>query len=141
MKTKRRETDIVRAILDYLAVQKIPARRMNTGAFSAEYKGKKRFHRFGAPGMPDIMACLPPVGRLLLIEVKREGEEPSKAQEMFLDEFHGVGALAMVAHSVDDVDVRLARIWRRPEDECHCDDPSIPAGAHFDTCPLYVVSA
>jgi hypothetical protein len=100
----RKETEIVKAILEYLAVLGLPHRRMNTGAFKATYNGKTRFHRFGAPGMPDILVCLPPLGRLLWLEVKRPGEKITELQEHFMKEFRGAGALGYVVSSIEDVE-------------------------------------
>src|ERR1700683_4952276 len=57
-----RESEIQKAILDYLAAKHVMAFRMNTGAMQSEYNGKKRFMHFGTPGMADILAF--PVIRL-----------------------------------------------------------------------------
>lgn len=59
------EGAIVRGILDWLQLSGIVAWRNNTGA--AKSPDGKRFIRFGEPGSPDIIGCLPD-GRLLAIE-------------------------------------------------------------------------
>ena len=124
----RRETDIVRAILDYLKVKRVPAWRVNTGAFKAEYKGRVRFHRFGAPGMSDIIACLPPLGRMLALEVKREDGEASEKQEEFLALVKSNGGVSAVVRSIDDVERLLSRVWGGPHEDTASDSSAIAGG-------------
>lgn len=115
-----RETDTVKAILQFLALHKIPAWRVNTGAFRAEYKGKTRFHRFGAVGMADIVgirgwpirwdAQTEPakmLGQFLAIEVKSATGKVSPAQAAFLDTVNAAGGKGFVARSVADVQKEL----------------------------------
>ena len=55
----RKESEILRAILDYLAVcPGVVAFRANVGAVQAEYRGKRRFVRFGVKGMPDVIGSV-----------------------------------------------------------------------------------
>ena len=75
-----KERDLQKAILKYLNAVGIYAWRNNTGSFSGEYKGRKRFVRFSTPGAADIFAVLPRSGRFLAIEVKSEGKKPTPAQ-------------------------------------------------------------
>lgn len=51
-----KERDVQKAILDWLAASHILAFRMNVGAVTREYKGKKRTIAFGVPGMADVLA-------------------------------------------------------------------------------------
>jgi hypothetical protein len=51
-----KESEIQRAILDWLAAERIWHIRLNTGAMAGSHKGKKWFVRFGRPGMADILA-------------------------------------------------------------------------------------
>jgi hypothetical protein len=101
--TRPREQDTVRAILLFLHLHRILAWRVNSGGFRAEYKGKTRFHRFGAVGMSDIIGAVPPTGRVLAIEVKSATGKVTTAQEAFLAQLRGAGGLAFVARSVADV--------------------------------------
>lgn len=55
-KPKERESDIQRAILDWLAAERIWHIRLNTGAMFGTHKGKKWAVRFGKPGLADILA-------------------------------------------------------------------------------------
>ncbi len=101
MKLKVSEHDTQTAILDWLKQKGIFHWRSNTGSFAGEYKGKKRFVRFGIKGAPDIFAVVKG-GRLVGIEVKAPGKKPTADQESFGDNLTVSGALYIVAHSLDD---------------------------------------
>ena len=103
----RRESEILKAILQYLGARGILAFRANTGAFVGEYKGKRRFVRFGERGMPDIHGVLPG-GRALYIEVKGPTGRLSPWQVAQIDRLRRQGALAFVARNVPDVAAMLA---------------------------------
>jgi hypothetical protein len=109
------EGQILNAILDYLAFNKIWHRRMNTGAIKTE----KRFFRFGSPGMADVLAI---VSRHLVgvtsegddwqgwvphpvwIEVKTTKGQQSLAQLSFEEEVSKEGHGYLVARSIEDVE-------------------------------------
>ena len=107
------EGAIVKAILGYLAAERILAFRNNTGAMQAEYKGKKRFMRFGTPGMSDILAFPrfpfnPPVKGLSIerpfwIEVKTEDGKQSDLQKSFQALVEGHGHRYVVVRSIEDL--------------------------------------
>jgi hypothetical protein len=111
------EGAILKQILDYLAARHIFAMRMNTGAVASEYKGKKRFMRFGTLGMADILAfpqikingtlrtvCSPfPVW----IEVKSPEGKQSKLQRSFQEKVENEGHKYIIARSKDDVEAAL----------------------------------
>lgn len=104
-----KEQDIQRAILQYLALRGALAWRANSGAVTATYKGKSRFFRFASiDGLSDIVAAIPPDGRMACIEVKRPGGRLSDKQRSFLAAAQSAGVLAFVATSVDDVAAKLA---------------------------------
>lgn len=116
---QRKESEILKAVLQHLnLLPGVVAWRTNVGAFAGEYKGKKRFVRFGFTGLVDIIGWktethwdrpAPPgigkyhVARFLAIEVKRPGEEPTPEQANFLELVGQSGGLAFVARSIDDV--------------------------------------
>lgn len=52
-------------------------------------------------GRPDIYGCYR--GRMIVIEVKRPGEQPTKLQMHRLEQWAAAGAVAIVAVSVEDV--------------------------------------
>lgn len=98
---KRKESDIQRAVLDYLKARGIMAwRQKSEGTFDA----KRGIYRrgTGTPGLPDIGGILPG-GRALQIEVKAGRNKPTPEQVDFLARARAAGAVAFVAYSVDDV--------------------------------------
>jgi hypothetical protein len=104
---KTPESQVLRSILDYLAARHILAFRMNTGAIKLE----KRFVRFGAPGMADILAF--PVwhdcgkarmGSVLWIEVKAEKGTQSAFQLSFQTQVEAAGHVYILARSIEDVE-------------------------------------
>ena len=109
-----KESDIQRLILDYLKAKKILAFRMNTGAASGTYKGKRWFMRFGSPGMADILCFLPPnhFCHVLWIEVKREGGKLSPDQKAFRDLVQEKGHYYLEANRLDAVKVLLEQGFR-----------------------------
>jgi hypothetical protein len=112
-----KESEIQRAILDYLAVKKILCFRMNTGAMSGEHRGKKWFMRFGVPGMADILAF--PVIQLPIdgyatkricpvwIECKAPTGRQSALQASFEAQVVGEGHRYVLARSVSEVEAAL----------------------------------
>jgi hypothetical protein len=97
---KPTEQDTVRAILQFLTLHRIPAWRINTGAVKIE----RRFLRFGAVGMSDIIAIDSRAsGQWIAIEVKSAKGKVTPAQQGFLNQVTWAGGKAFVARSVDDV--------------------------------------
>jgi hypothetical protein len=106
--SRRREGDLVRAILDFLASRRIWAMRLNTGA--ARYRnrdGSTRLVRFGRKGAPDILAIAPVKGQrwgvAVLIEAKRTGQSPDRLQVFRIGQLNDSGALAFSATSLEEV--------------------------------------
>jgi VRR-NUC domain len=64
----------------------------------------------GRRGLPDVLAVLPPAGRLLAVECKRAGRKPTPDQLRALEELHKRGALVCVAHAITDVDAMLTTL-------------------------------
>jgi hypothetical protein len=99
----RTETEIQRAILDYLKLQGIFAWRVNNVPVSMMRGGQRVFRSFGGvKGVADIIGILPG-GRLLAIEVKSEKGKPSPDQLAFGKAINGAGGLWFVARSIEDV--------------------------------------
>ena len=105
----RKEGDLVKAVLQYLAARRIPAWRVNAVAVGGEYKGKRRFVRSVAPGFADIIAIVPrhAFGGFCAIECKSPTGKLSEAQLRFLQTVKQAGGLAIVARSLDDVKAEL----------------------------------
>lgn len=105
------EGQILRSILDYLAVRKVWAMRMNTGSIVSTYKGKTRMMKFGRPGCADILAMprtvVGEIGALdprpVWIEVKAPKGVQSDLQKDFQAEVEAEGHRYIVARSIDDV--------------------------------------
>jgi hypothetical protein len=97
------ETALVKACLALLKLRGVPAWRNNTGAMRATYKGKARLIRFGAPGASDILAILPPHGRLWAIECKVGRNQPTDDQAAFLANVRAAGGVAILIRSVDEL--------------------------------------
>lgn len=102
MKIRIPEKDIQKLILQYLNLQGHYCYRQNTGAVVNEYKGKKRFFRFGTPGASDITG-ISKAGKRIDIEVKADGNSPTENQINYLGEMSKRGGIAIVAYSLDDV--------------------------------------
>lgn len=100
------EAGIQKAILQLLAAEKIPAWRMNSGAYKSE---TGTFIRYGNKGMADIVAVLPErfgvhnAGRFLAIEVKSEKGRLTPDQKAFAETINSCCGYAIIARSVDDV--------------------------------------
>jgi hypothetical protein len=106
------ETQIVRSILDYLAVRNIFAWRQNTGAGKFTGKdGAEHYVKFGLKGQPDITGILPD-GRRLDIECKSVTGRLSPEQAHFIAALKNNGGCAFVARSVDDVVSELDKILK-----------------------------
>lgn len=106
-----KESDIQRACLDLLDAERIWHERRNTGAMLGEYNGKRRFTRFGTPGVADIMVWLPyPVagGEVLWVECKSGIGRQTAAQRAFQESVHEHGMFYIICRSVDDL-----RNWLR----------------------------
>jgi hypothetical protein len=99
---KPRETDLVKATLAYLTVA-YPRGvwyRTNTGAFAGEYKGRKRFVKFGIPGLADITGVLD--GRAIYVECKIGKGKQSANQWAFERAVVGAGAQYHVTRELGD---------------------------------------
>jgi hypothetical protein len=76
--------------------------RINTGV--AHYNDPERYVRFSVKGYPDFQGIIKG-GRTLYIETKREkGGRQSKEQQIFQRTVESMGAVYILARSVEDVD-------------------------------------
>ena len=93
-KTKKVKEKVIQShILAYLRSMKISADIITLGMYSGK-------------GVADIVGCLPD-GRYLAIEVKCAGKKPTELQAIWLKEKVKAGAIAFVAHSVEEVEEYL----------------------------------
>lgn len=117
MRLTNKETDLVRACLDWLALHRVKAWRMNnTGIFDPVKKIHRRFH--GLRGVSDILGILPQrvrlaggeietFGNFLAVEVKKPGEKPRPEQETFLQDIRAAGGIAVCVHSLAELEEQL----------------------------------
>ena len=97
-----KESELLKLVLDWLALHRIFHWRMNTGSSGPMfYKGKRRFVRYGVPGVPDIMCCVK--GRMIGIELKGDGGEQSQAQKNFQSSLEAAGGKYILARRLDEV--------------------------------------
>ena len=94
-------TDLVNACLLELSARGVLAWSNRTGAHQIE----DRFIRFGLKGSSDILAVVPPIGRLLAVECKTGKGRQRKEQRAFQRAVNRAGGLYVVARSVDDLPV------------------------------------
>lgn len=117
MRVSTKETDIVRACLDWLSLHRVKAWRMNnTGVFDPVKKIHRGFR--GLRGVSDILGVLPQTVRLadgseetfgnfLAIEVKKPGEKPRPDQEAFLSDIRDRGGVGLCVHSLGELEEQL----------------------------------
>ena len=116
MRLTCKETDLVRACLDWLALHRVMAwRTNNTGIFDP---AKKIFRSFrGLKGVSDILGILPlrvpvgadavTIGGFLAIEAKRPGEKLRDDQEAFLAAVRDRGGIGLCVHSLTELETGL----------------------------------
>lgn len=93
------ETDLMNMIRVELSKRGCFVQRTNSATL---YTKDGRPVRIGIPGQSDLCGHRPGDGRAWYIEVKRPGEKPRENQERFLRQMRDSGALAGVAHSVEE---------------------------------------
>lgn len=96
------EKDTLKAILQFLALKQVWAIRHNTGAAVIESRGRKRFVRFGTPGLADVVAFTRG-GQVVWIEAKSEKGKQSEMQREFQAKAEKHGHYYLLVRSVDDL--------------------------------------
>ncbi len=100
-----REKDVQKTCIQWLALWGATTIRVNSGGMKVE----KRYVPFNSePGCSDVIACLPPTGRMLALELKKPGRDRTTAkrkaeQESFRAKVVKSGGLAIVATSLDEL--------------------------------------
>ena len=103
---EERESDIVRAICDYLAYRKVFFWRANTAPTvnkSKEGWSFRRMPKHALKGVPDIIVIK--AGQFIGLEVKREKGKLSLDQVEFRLRAEAAGAKYYIVRSIDDVRV------------------------------------
>jgi len=98
------EGDVMSAVLQWLALKRIPHWRVNSGALKTQ---RGNLVRFGAKGMADIYA-IGPGGISVWIECKRpKGGALSAAQREFLDCVNRNGGVGIVVSAIESLELQL----------------------------------
>lgn len=118
------ESSAQRAILDWLQLRGIFAWRQNTGGVPLHGQPGK-FRPAPMRGVSDILAILPPHGRLLAIEVKGPKGRVAPDQRRFLDAVSRSGGIAVVARGVADVE-RIIKQRQRGQPGAAASPPPSP---------------
>ncbi len=110
-----RETDLVRACLDYLQLRRIFAWRNNTqGVFDPSRRKWRTFT--GLKGVADILGVLSgkehPCGHgvFLAVETKLPGRRPTAEQQDFIDRVRAAGGVGLLVRSVQDLEDGLREL-------------------------------
>ena len=93
-----KESEVQKAIIEYLHLMKIWNYRNNSGALKTE---RGHFVRFGAKGSPDIICVID--GQYVGIECKSHSGRQSEHQKAFQEGLEEHGGAYCLARSVDDV--------------------------------------
>lgn len=104
-----KETEIVNSCISYLNIAGHYVWRNNSGFFKHDYTtkagiNKRSIMRAGMKGSSDILG-VSKSGRFIAIECKRKGNTPTPQQTVFLDEIKQRGGYAVVAYSIDDLQI------------------------------------
>ena len=119
------ESDVLSACLQYLSLRRIFHYRHNQAPIPLKGGGYRRFT--GLKGVADVIAVLPQkyevVGRgtvtfgvYCAIEVKKPGEKPCPEQHEFLRQIEERGGIALVVHSVKELEEKLQPFLRSTPD-------------------------
>lgn len=100
MRIKPLEKDIQRAILEYLQLKKYFCWRNNSGGFVDK---RDHYYQFGKKGSGDILG-LTREGKFFTIEVKVPGKKPTPEQTEFMNNVIVNNGIAILAHSLEDVE-------------------------------------
>lgn len=92
------EATIQRAILDAFQAMGVLAFRINSG----KVKTRGGWYQGAPAGFPDVLVVVPPLGRMLGIEVKDAKGETNPAQDRMHADMTRNGATVVTVRSVDE---------------------------------------
>lgn len=106
------ETDVQKAIKQYLELRGFRMYRRNVGGAYAMRLGREQFVRFSEPGAADLTGWEIGTGRTIEVEVKKPGARTNPKrqalQRAWLDQAKRDGCIAFRAASVQEADEQLA---------------------------------
>ncbi len=118
---KPTESALVSCCLQVLALRRVFHWRSNN--IPAPLPGGK-FRRFvGMKGVADILAVLPPIGRLAGIECKMPAGRQSPDQKAFQAALEAAGGVYLLIRDVRDLESELSRLAAPPLPEVAIDPP------------------
>ena len=100
----------VRQMLDYKG---IPNVRVHSGA--APGQGGKSWINFANTGAPDIIAILPPKGRVICLECKVGKNPATQSQLAWLKKAADYGAAALIVRGVNEATEKVEMLLRGEE--------------------------
>jgi len=100
------ESQIVRGCMQFLQLHGLLCWRCNNVPVYDPVRGQFRAFR-GLRGVADVLAVIPPAGRLLACECKKPGGRLSQNQREFLRLVGEFGGLALVVRSVKELETAL----------------------------------
>lgn len=93
-------TRLVKACLDLLKIRGIPAWKNNTGSVRMP---SGSWVAFSAPGLPDVLAILPPTGRLAGFECKTGRGRLTPVQRAARDRLIAAGAFFAIVSDIAEL--------------------------------------
>ena len=100
---EKSENVIQREIMEYLKMRGIPATRNHAGRVHVG----SHWINLGKAGFPDVLACLPPHGFFLGLEIKKPGEELSGMQEKVKFDIEQAGGTVLRISSIQELNELL----------------------------------
>ncbi len=98
-----KETDIQKAICDYLALKNhFFWRNNNVPIYNKQLDRFRSMPKYSMYGVPDIIVILEG-GKVVFLEVKKKGGKLSEGQLLFMEKCTSVGAQYSVVYSIGDV--------------------------------------
>lgn len=107
-KPAKADAGLVRRVLDLCRLMGVTAWRSNSGKVEAAHGG---WVTLAPAGTPDVLAVLPPHGRLVGIEAKRPGGRVRPAQREWIARMAALGVRAIVTDSAAEAMGAIER-WR-----------------------------
>lgn len=102
---KEKESDIQKAICEYLTLKKVFFWRQNTMPVFSEGRFRA-MPEYALKGVSDIIAVMPPNGQIWAIEIKSSKGVLSESQHAFKGKIEALGGIYTIATSVDDIVTR-----------------------------------
>ncbi len=107
---RKRESELLREVIDTLALFTMPAIRINPGGTYRD----GRYVKHASEGIPDVLSIVPGPGRLVGIECKVIREYVKPSQWAWLENLDSLGGVALVCVDVISLARDLDRLRADP---------------------------